>query len=370
MVQEIKNLYVHFPFCRRKCTYCALCSKPNAPLEERLNYTNKIALAIKDHRSQFPSRNPFKTIYFGGGSPLLCDLEIVFNALKPFIAKDTEFSVELHPLDATDKSLQMLVKGGVNRISMGVQSLDDETLKHMGRSYTLSQAKAAFLKIKEYFDNAGIDLITGYPHINGKHHVTTLTDIESIASWGIKHCSVYSLIMEEDSILYKLLQRQDSTSSITRLKTASDDEALDEIKLIATFLKSIGLNRYEVSNYAAPGYECKHNIATWRGEDYIGLGLGAHGRIGCMRTRNMMNINLRSLKDSPETEEVDAEFDFKERHLFALRTSEGIDESLRSEWSRILDGFVNQGLVWKDKTKYKLTQRGYEVCDTILTELI
>ena len=220
----------------------------------------------------------------------------------PLRAPDCEFTVELHPLDVTADLLKTLRSGGVNRISMGVQSLNDDILRHMGRGYTFMEAERAFYLIREYFDNAGIDLIVGYP---GETQALTPRHAR-LAKWGLTHCSVYSLILEENSILAHLLQNSptpngDSPPTPQRGQSPyppgtvppplgdspplpDDDTVLNRISIVSRFLQEIGLKRYEISNYARPGFECRHNMAVWSGEDYIGLGEGAHGRIGLSRT--------------------------------------------------------------------------------------
>ena len=212
------NLYIHFPFCRRKCTYCALHSRAGTSTAAREEYVRRLIESIRvelgSDRVELgsgstptlsdPTRpySTLKTIYFGGGSPALCNLEPLFAALVPLRAPDCEFTVELHPLDVTADLLKTLRSGGVNRISMGVQSLNDDILRHMGRGYTFMEAERAFYLIREYFDNAGIDLIVGYP---GETQALTPRHAR-LAKWGLTHCSVYSLILEENSILAHLLQ--------------------------------------------------------------------------------------------------------------------------------------------------------------------
>ena len=335
------NLYVHFPFCRRKCTYCALHSRAGSPEEVRAAYVAKLIDGLS--RLAVAPRS-LSTVYFGGGSPALCDLRPLFVALGPLRADDCEFTVELHPHDVCRATLEALKLGGVNRISMGVQSLDDATLAHMGRGYSAAEAECAFSLVKEHFDNAGIDLIVGYPG-----DPCGMSTMERLAGWGIRHCSVYSLILEERSIL---------AHQADRLKFPGDDETLDRIQLVSRFLKSIGLSRYEISNYAMPGFECRHNMAVWRGEDYIGLGDGAHGRIGLERT------------ESGRSETVSPEEDEKERKIFRLRTIEGLDSTGHGEWTGVLDEFTAKGLLSKDGSIYRLTERGTEVCDSILAELV
>ena len=275
-----------------------------------------------------------KTVYFGGGSPALCDLSALAPALRPLCGEETEFTVELHPLDVTPDRLVQLKALGVNRISMGVQSLDDAVLADMGRGYAIDAAERAFALVKTHFDNAGIDLIVGYPGDGA-------WNLQRLSSWGLKHCSVYSLQNERG------------------LKNAPDDDVvLDRIRAVAAVLKGMGLGRYEISNYAVPGFECRHNLAVWRGEDYIGLGDGACGRIGLRRTK------------FGKSETVSAEFDEKERRLFRLRTSEGLDASDHPEWGQTLQEACQQGLLTQSGEVYRLTERGMEVCDSILADLV
>lgn len=273
------------------------------------------------------------TVYFGGGTPTLCDLRPVLSALEPRLSPDREFTVELHPLDVTADLLKMLRDGGVNRISMGVQSLNDAVLVDMGRGYTADEAARAFAMVKQSFDNAGIDLIVGYPGDPG-------AGFERLGSWGLKHCSVYSLQNERG------------------LKNVPDDDTvLDRLRHITIFLKAMGLERYEISNYAVPGFECRHNLAVWRGEDYLGLGDGACGRIGLKRTKSGVE------------ESISPEFDEKERKFFRLRTREGLDVSGHPEWGKDLGKHVQEGLLTQNGNVYRLTDRGREVCDSILADL-
>ena len=339
-IKHSNNLYVHFPFCRRKCSYCALYSRAGVSRADRDAYVCRLSSDLLNLSTSQPLN--LSTIYFGGGSPALCDLSVLAPALRPLCGEGTEFTVELHPLDVTAGKLLELKDLGVNRISMGVQSLNDATLADMGRGYAIDEAERAFALVKRYFDNAGIDLIVGYPgdevNVEGEGEQWNLQRLES---WGLKHCSVYSLQNERG------------------LKNVPDDDTvLDRIRHFAKCLESMGLERYEISNYAVPGYECRHNLAVWRGEDYIGLGDGACGRIGLKRTK------------FGKEETVSAEFDEKERRLFRLRTREGLDASGHPEWRQVLSAACENGLLVKSGAIYRLTERGTEVCDSILAELV
>ena len=328
----VENLYVHFPFCRRKCSYCALYSRAGASRADRDAYVGRLAREIG--AECLTPRAKLKTVYFGGGSPALCDLSVLAPTLRPLCGAKTEFTVELHPHDVTESKLAELKALGVNRISMGVQSLDDAVLADMGRGYTVAEAERAFALVKRQFDNSGIDLIVGYPG-------DAAWDLRRLSGWGLRHCSVYSLQNERG------------------LKNVPDDDTvLDRLRHIAICLGKMGLERYEISNYAVPGCECRHNLAVWRGEDYIGIGDGACGRIGLRRTK------------FGKEELVSPEFDQKERRLFRLRTREGLDASGRPEWEPVLAKYCVEGLLTQEGRIYRLTERGTEVCDSILAELV
>jgi len=363
-VAVVENLYVHFPFCRNKCSYCSLYSRTGVSPSDRDAYVKKVREGLdrlvgldclvgleigKEGQACFTR---LKTVYFGGGSPALCDLSLLnlepstFNLQPPF-----EFTVELHPLDVTEEKLSLLKDLGVNRISMGVQSFDDAVLADMGRGYTVAEAERAFRLVKQHFDNAGIDLIVGYPGDEGEKVKVEgqgqqwREHLSSFCEMGMRHCSVYSLQNERG------------------LKNVPDDDVvLDGIRAVADCLREQGLERYEISNYAVPGYECRHNLAVWRGEDYAGIGEGAYGRIGLTRTVGR--------KTGVTTSTVTPEEDLKERTLFRLRTREGLDASRFPNWRRALDRFVKEGLLTQHGAIYRLTDRGTEVCDSILAELV
>lgn len=335
----VANLYVHFPFCRSKCAYCALHSRPGSSESERAEYVSCLAARVHRLGSRLAG---LKTVYFGGGTPALCNLGPVFDALAPRLGGDCEFTVELHPLDVTRGLLDALRAGGVNRVSMGVQSLEDRVLAAMHRGYTAAQAARSFEMVRAVFDNAGIDLIAGYPGESADLRAR----LPGLGEWGLAHCSVYALQNERG------------------LADVPDDAtALDRIAETAGLLSEIGLRRYEISNYAVPGRECRHNMAVWRGEDYFGLGEGAHGRLGLERT-------VDYLGPCAETESVAASADDTERRIFRLRTREGLDSSGRPEWRPALERFVAEGLLVRDGDVYRLTPRGMEVCDAILAEIV
>ena len=376
------NLYIHFPFCRSKCAYCALHSSASHTAEVRRAYVERIVHDLEHLFERFEgfsnptiqqSNNPtiqqsnnqtiltpqhlnISTLYFGGGTPALCDLRPILaflslNPQSPTLNPQPEFTVELNPLDVTPTLLDQLKAGGVNRLSMGVQSLDDTVLRSMGRPHTAAQALDAWRMIRDAgFDNAGIDLICGWP---GERRNCPVSDpwrrtLEAVSALVPDHCSVYTLILEPNTRL-----AHDVESGAVAMPP--DDVALAELAAAEHALGAIGLERYEISSFAKPGMECRHNLATWRGEDYIGLGDGACSREGNAVSRVIFRLRLLKEGFSP----VKAAEDFPE---LAPRVQ---------EWCATLDRFVSEGLLTSNpSTHYFLTPRGTEVCDTILAELV
>ena len=351
------NLYVHFPFCRAKCAYCALFSRVGSSTTARADHVARIVRELP--------QGTLETIYFGGGTPTLCELAPLFKALASGIGKDgeTEFTVELHPLDVSMAALDALRRGGVNRISLGVQSFDDAVLMAMGRGHTAEQAERSFRLVKTVFPNAGMDLIAGWPGCSDDCWRETLTRALSMEP---VHMSCYSLIHEPKTRLALAVRKG-------ALTLPDDDAALAQVSMARETFAAAGLARYEVSNYARPGFACRHNCAVWRGEDYVGLGEGAHGRVGFTRTIGTAT--------GYSTESVTPEEDAFERAVLGLRTAFGIDladianhhpplADRLPAWRRSLESLVAPGILWKPSPdRFAPTDRGFEVCDAVMAEL-
>ena len=349
------NLYLHFPFCRGKCAYCALHSHAGKTQSERDAYAERLAADLKRHFANSRGE-PLSTLYFGGGTPALCNLSPVLDAVKRHKKDEAfEFTVELNPLDVSPGLLSTLREGGVNRISMGVQSFDDATLESMGRLHNAQQARIAWRMIRDAgFDNAGIDLICGWPDraADAAPSGAWTRTLDAAASLSPDHCSVYTLILEPGTRLAR-----DVDAGLISLP--SDDDALAELAEAERVLGCAGLERYEISSFAKPGKECRHNLATWRGEDYTGIGEGACSREGNAVSRVIFRLRLLKEGLSPDA----AAADFPE---LAPRVA---------EWRETLDRFAGEGLLDVSlpdgaSPTYRLTPRGTEVCDSILAELV
>ncbi len=351
----MNNLYVHFPFCRAKCAYCALTSRAGSTAAAR-------AAHVAHVMRECPAK-AFETVYFGGGTPALCDLAPLFALVSACRAPGAEFTVELHPRDVTAATLGLLRRGGVNRISLGVQSFDDAVLAAMGRGHTAQEAEDAFRRVRAVFPNAGFDLIAGWPGVTDAAWRATLARARALEP---VHVSCYALIREPKTRLDRAVREG-------RLALPGDAVALDQVALAAEAFAAAGLERYEVSNYARPGYACRHNVAVWRGEDYVGLGEGAHGRVGLTRT-----VGTAA---GYETTTVTAEDDAFERAVLALRTAEGLDLAACARrfpplaprlpaWRARLEALVAPGILRRlGPDRFAPTARGFEVCDAVMANL-
>jgi len=364
------NIYVHFPFCRSKCAYCALRSLVGVSGSARAAYAARV---VEELRGVVLSRDsgragdrPPHTVYFGGGTPALCDLRQVCEAVRTALGEVEEFTVELNPRDVVPAVLAELRLGGVNRISMGVQSLDDGVLCAMGRPHTAAEAEAAFLSIREAgFGNAGFDLIAGWPGVTADSWGQTL---DRACALKPDHVSVYALIREPGTALDRAVREG-------RVSLPDDDEVCAQHDAARFALASIGLARYEVSNFARPGFECRHNMSVWRGADYVGIGDGAHGRRGLRRTAGNAGGGYDVTDVAPEADAL-------ERAIFALRTVRGLDlhetaerwpilAPLRAAWRAELLSLARHGIVSETvPDRFALTDRGFEVCDAVISAIM
>jgi len=405
--KDITGLYVHVPFCDGKCFYCAFYSRP---YESSL--ARRYLRALEAELKAGPRLN-IETIYFGGGTPSLLapsELEILCSLIKENIAITAlkEWTVECNPGSLTKEKLALLSGAGVNRISLGAQSLDDQVLKWLGRRHTVADIYEATQIIKATgFDNFGLDLIAGVPGFRKKVWRDTL---QSAIALNPKHISVYALTSEEGSRLAQTVEDRQIRPSATlfhgrdgipwpssgRLPSAagnmpalpafeipirqanllSEDEELENLDLAEKLLTSKGYYRYEISNYAQAGFECLHNLACWRGEEYIGIGPSAASHAGLKRWTNLPDLGkylaaLEHGKKPPCSVDILTE-NLKqiEKIVFGLRMTEGISNATGKIREKTLGDLSEQGLVLNDQGRWRLTERGMNLADYVGRELL
>lgn len=347
-----KHLYLHVPFCTGRCAYCAFLSGP--PPADPAAYVD--ALSREAAARGFPSLGPLETLYCGGGTPALLG-ERGFVRLRESglfsLAEGAEWTVELHPAAVTAPLVRTLAALGVNRLSIGVQAFDDATLARCNRRHTARQALEAVDLARAAVPDTGIDLIAGLPGVSPAEWARTLRQTVAL---GLPHVSVYALSVEPGSAWGR-----------AGLAPPDPDRLCDAVGEAAEALAGAGLRRYETSNHARPGFECRHNLNTWHGGDYLGLGRGAASRLG----------RLRRAGDGAE-ETLSPGEDALERALTRLRLAEGFDLGAilarfpllaprRDRWARLLADFRAHGLLDADNAP---TRRGHEVLDAMERELL
>jgi len=377
------HLYVHIPFCDGKCDYCGFYSVLAEPRLIALYPALPAAeLALELARVPALAAEPVKTLYLGGGTPALLGadgLRALAASLAARLPLDSleEWTVELNPASVTADLLREMRALGVSRLSIGVQSLDDAVLARIGRRHSAARARAAVRLAREAgFDDIGIDLIAGLPGVTPTQWRETLAQA---AALNLTHLSVYALSVESGTALAR--------RAAAGLRLPDDDAQLDALDAAETALGEAGYVRYEISNYALPGFECRHNLGVWHGRDYLGLGPAASSRYGRARWTNAPDLGgyiaeLAEGRPPPREEEtLGAEDDACERASFALRLRDGIDPLADAErfpalrdraeiWERRLERLARHGIAERGGRRWRLTARGREICDAAVRELL
>lgn len=325
------GIYIHWPFCARICPYCDFnvykardIDEPvwRAAFEAELNFAHETR-----------SAGPVHSIFFGGGTPSLMSASLVSDLLATInrlwgIAADAEISIEANPEHVTREHLQDLRGAGVNRLSLGVQALTDEGLALLGRQHTPANARAAIECAQAIFTSFNVDMIYGRPQQSG---VGWLAELSDLLALGPPHLSLYELTIEPDTAFGRRQGRGE-------LAPLSDDQRADMYQLTQALCADHGLPAYEVSNYARPGHACWHNVATWQGGDYIGIGPGAHGRItpadpsqavrlatlGALAPKAWLDAVAADGHGWSQIDPLDARAVAEEQILLGLRLCEGI----------------------------------------------
>ncbi len=318
-------IYVHVPFCKSFCTYCDFYSELSCPRKYEA-YTDELCAEIGRRRGEIESSSDPDTLYIGGGTPSVLPFSFLEKIVRCIGRKEyEEFTIEVNPEDITAGGSgypARLKSLGVNRISMGVQSLDDGILKWMNRRHDAAGAESAFRMLREAgFDNISVDLIFGLSQMSdGILEDTVLR----LLGWHPEHISAYQLTVEEGSTLAGMIEDG-------RYEEASDEQCRRQYDTICGLLRQAGYHHYEISNWALPGREAVHNSAYWTRTPYVGLGPGAHS----LKGENVRSWNSESLTGwTSEEERLSPEEIREERLMLGLRTDKGVDGRFipESDW--------------------------------------
>lgn len=346
--------YIHIPFCEKKCYYCDFAAYPN--LENHIRpYVENLIKEIRLYRKRMDVI--IDTIYIGGGTPSYIDpsyIERIVGELKKFKTDLAEFTIESNPNSLDEDKLRLYKSLGINRISLGVQSFDNKVLKNIGRNHTRDIAIEDIRLIRAMgFDNLSFDLMLNLP---GQSLESVRDDLKEVKALRPDHISWYSLILDKGSKFYALAKEG-------KLELMDDDKEVYIFDRIIGRLADLGLYRYEVSNFARPGYESVHNKKYWNGDGYIAFGLGASGYLTNNRYTNTRNLAVydRHIRNN-EFPLVDKEFISKaeaekEYIIFKLRETSGIN-------LKVFKDIFGQDLLYKYKDKIdKFYEDGFFIID-------
>ncbi len=374
MKTEKIGLYVHTPLCVQKCNYCDFCSYSVASADWRSTYMEKICAEIESYKDRDILLD---TVFFGGGTPSLLSAvefsEICESIRKTFkIDSNVEFTLEANPKTLTAENLEVYISSGVNRLSIGLQSIHENEMKILGRIHNFDDFIESYNLARGLgINNINIDLMYGIPDQTVESFEQTLERVLSIYP---EHISLYGLILEEGTPFYSM--RKD-------LKLPTEDTECDMYLLAADKLRASGYSHYEISNYARAGYESRHNLKYWRCQEYIGVGVSAYSYLDSQRFGNSSKIYEYLAADSKEysyREKIDRETLMYEYVMLGLRLRDGIslEEYLRSfgedfinnQRDKKIKEYISLGyMIIKDGRLY-LTERGFYISNSILCDLL
>ncbi len=356
------SLYVHVPFCKRRCPYCTFYHVPHGGEDVERAFIDALLCEFTAVVGEVGEPVAISTLFFGGGTPSVLrreSLERVFGRISPLVRpRSAEVTVEANPEDVNDSMLSMLNSLGVNRLSLGIQSMNERAQKVLARCPPTINERAARLASR-YFDNVSIDLLLGVPG-------TTLEDLgetlERIDDVNAVHVSVYCLEPEGDA----------NHLSAGFFDSVNPERSADEYLLVCDHLGSRGYHHYEVSNFAKPGFESSHNWVYWRGGEYLGIGPGAHSYLGGERFFNEPSIDMY-LDPRAEFPERIRQWETRgeaerglEKVMLGLRTSDGLPVSRFGQYEDVVAGLVDKKLARVEGEKLVLTDPGFLVLNEIV----
>lgn len=397
MIKKNLELYVHIPFCVRKCAYCDFLSAP-ADVQERTLYVDALTEEIRARKKNYKTYQ-VSTIFLGGGTPSILDeseITRVFRALYECfdISDSAEITMEVNPGTVTDSKAEAWKQCGVNRVSIGLQSVNDDELRMLGRIHTYSEFLNTWETVhRAGFQNVNIDLISAIP---GQTPESWCRTLRTAAELKPEHISAYSLIVEEGTPFYELYGKESAGKTDSFPPLPDEDTEREIYKATEQILAGYGYHRYEISNYAKEKYECRHNLGYWEREEYLGLGLGASSLISECRFHNTADMkkylevfgkhgsepsdSIDCQKDiCEEIEYLTLEDQMEEFMFLGLRKTEGIsmEEFCEAFGRDIIEVYgtqikklEEQGLLKVTEKRIRLTERGIDVSNYVFSEFI
>lgn len=378
------ELYIHIPFCVKKCAYCDFLSGPAS--QERIEkYVEALIGEIRTHKAGMHHENVNVTsIFFGGGTPSVLNgnqMQKIMNSVKDAFQIDinAEISMEANPGTVTKEKLMAYRSAGINRISFGLQSANNDELKLLGRIHTFEEFLESYRLARECgFENVNVDLISAIPEQTVHSWEKSLNRIMALAP---EHISAYSLIIEEGTPFFELYG--EGTAGEKDLPSEEEERVMyhhtDEI------LSNAGYHRYEISNYAKEGKECKHNLGYWDRQNYLGIGLGASSLINNVRFKNTDDLmfyltHSKELEAIQEEKEVLSETEQMEEYVFlGLRKMQGISvgkfkeefgKTLQECYGENIQRMIKESLLQEEEGFLRLTRKGIDISNYVFAEIL
>lgn len=353
------GLYLHFPFCKRKCAYCDFYSCiPNDKLMDE--YLDALNLSIKQWGGQI--NRPIDTIYLGGGTPSLLNHGLVhlLDAVREnfSVREDVEITLEINPDGNISEILENAKSAGVNRLSVGAQSGSNDELKRLGRTHSAHNTENTVKTARSLgFENISLDLMLGLPDSNIK---TLQQNLDFLLTLNPEHISAYILKVEPKTAFYKLGNK---------LNLPNDDVVSDQYLFMCEYLEKHGFSHYEISNFCKDGFKSRHNLKYWKCEEYLGLGPSAHSYLNGKRFYYPRDIKGFINGNSPIEDGTGG--DKKERLMLALRLGEGIKTvTLSKNAAQKCKLFAKNGLAHFNADRFSLTDKGMLVSNSIIAEIL
>ena len=376
-----KGIYIHIPFCISKCIYCDFCS---APADEGIKekYVSALCREIRQAGIEMEQKGESRTastVFFGGGTPsILRSSQIVeiMNAVREAfrLTGDVEITMECNPGTLTKEKLRTYRYVGVNRLSIGLQSTNNRDLKKLGRIHTYEQFEESYIDARlAGFNNINVDIMSAIPGQTPEKYAENLRRVVALKT---EHISAYSLIVEENTPLYDMVGR--THGSI--LPTEEDDRRM--YAMTKEILGEAGYNRYEISNYAKPGYECRHNCFYWNRTEYLGFGLAAASLSGNRRYTNTSDMDsylADPIHNHADEQILTAEDEMEEYMFLGLRMMKGVDKAeftylfgkdYDEVYGDITRRHIEQGLMAADGSRLYLTDMGIDISNTVMADYI
>jgi|LSQX01.2.fsa_nt_gb oxygen-independent coproporphyrinogen-3 oxidase len=362
------GLYIHIPFCLKKCSYCDYISYTGYQEDIFTKYIEALTQEIYSRRSLF--LKGISTIYIGGGTPSLLSpshfdklFSHIYKLGIPF-SRDIEVSIETNPATVSIEKLQSFRKVGINRISIGAQTFDNQLLLTLGRIHSPEDIVLTYQMCKEAgFKNINLDLIFALP---GQNIKMWEKDLEKAVSLEPEHFSIYGLQVEENTPLWQEKQKG-------LLVLPNEDEEADMFIFALQYLSNKGFHRYEVSSFSKKGKECKHNINYWQNGNYVGLGVAAHSHYNGRRSANTSSLKdyLREPSNSIVQDIVGNSRSIKEETIFlGLRMLKGVKKELFKGYEKEVLELLQNGLIEEKKGRYKLTDKGFLLGNRVFEKFV